>query len=260
VKTRLCRDALSAFALTGVLISAAPAQQSSEEVSAVNPLAEAVVLDWIESPRPTQPLQFVVDDSMEQVADWGQKVLKCHRRTFEVVPPNHLRAESRGDLINRDVIYDGATVTVYDHDRNVYGQESFEGTNSELIDMMQQRHNLSIPLADLLHENRHSILEGVSSGHYLGLSSVNDHECHHVAFTREDIDWQGWFDTQDRARLRRFVVTFKNEPQAPDYTATLVSLSFPESIADDRFQFTPPEGATQIDLPTSPASPEAAAP
>lgn len=235
----------------------AAAQAASPETEALDPLAVAVVLDWIESPRTARNTVVVVDDSMERANAQGQMILHTHRRTITASGPNHLRLESRGDLVNRDLFFDGSRLTVHDHGLGVYAEIPFSGTTGEMIDMLDRRFGLPVPLADLLHDDRRLILDRVVTGTYVGETQVDGHPCHHVAFTREDIDWQAWFDREDRSVLRRYMVTFKGEPGAPGYIATLVSVGHPESLPEDTFTFVPPEGVRRIEIEPTDASPEA---
>jgi hypothetical protein len=224
--------------------TSAPA--SAEAMPAIDPQAEQVVRRWMEARPDFERLKLEVTDSIERVEDWGQKVFYTHHRTALVERPNHLRIESRGDLRNRDVIYDGQTVVICDLDDNVYGALPFTGTNREMIDMLMDHLGVTIPLADLVREGREHILDGTTSGHWIGQTEVRGQTCDHVAFTRDDLDWQGWFDAEGPPRLRRLVITYKNEPGEPDYVLTLDSMETPDSLPEDAFTFEPPEGAVAI--------------
>ena len=104
-------------------------------------------------------------------------------------------------------------------------------------------------MADLLsHEPGASLLEEVENGEYLGIGIVGDHECHHLAFTQEDVDWQAWFDTGDEPALRKLVITYKNLPGEPQYTMMTQSTGALAADTAGLFDFTPPEGANRIQV------------
>ena len=43
--------------------------------------------------------------------------------------------------------------------------------------------------------------------------------CHHLAFAQEHVDWQVWIEDGAQPLVRKFVITYKDEPGAPQYTA-----------------------------------------
>jgi hypothetical protein len=236
------------MALFGSLTPVWIGAQGVETQPAIDPQAEEQILRWSEHEPECQFIRFEIMDTLDQVQDWGQKVMFTHLRTAALRRPDRLRLESRGDLINRDLVYDGSTVTLFDHDENAYTQVEFSGTVEEMMDMLLERYGVQTPLADLFAMDRATILDDVEAGRHIGMSRVGEHECHHLAFTQEDIDWQAWIDAGEQPIMRRLVITDKGLPSQPQYALTLLSLSTPEEIAEEEFAFEPPEGAEQIDL------------
>jgi hypothetical protein len=240
------RNHILCLTCVGLLCSRGFGQPEAEDsVEAIDPRASEIVQAWIANPPQEQHLQFVVVDSMDREED-GQRILRTHRRTATVSRPNRLRIESRGDLQNRDVIYDGTTITIHDLDHQVYGQLDFDGTIVEMIDALHEWYDVTMPLADLLGEGREAVLDDVLTGRYVGESTVGEHACHHVAFTGPAFDWQTWIDAGERPIMRRLAITYKSEPGTPQYVLTLENVESPDAIAESEFAFEPPEGAMRI--------------
>jgi len=72
----------------------------------------------------------------------------------------------------------------------------------------------------------------VENGRYFGVDSVLGYNCHHLAFTQDNIDWQVWIEDGPLPLIRKFVITHKNEPGEPEFTALIKSWDFSDRIAD----------------------------
>ena len=94
-----------------------------------------------------------------------------------------------------------------------------------------------------------------------GLHQAAGVPCHHLAFSQEDIDWQIWIDAGPQPLPRKIVITYAEEPGAPQYTATIKRWSLDPKFTDELFHFVPPEGATKLtgDAPAAASSPTASA-
>jgi hypothetical protein len=88
----------------------------------------------------------------------------------------------------------------------------------------------------------------VQTGTYYGLAPVLGYSCHHLAFTQENIDWQVWIQDGPQPLIRKFVITHKNEPGAPEFSAVITQWNLTDRIADSDFVFEPPAGALKIPM------------
>lgn len=236
---------LAAAGAIVITVSGPEAQEVSPEIDA---RAVSIIERWVGHEPDAEAFRLWATDSMDREADWGQRVLYTHRRVATVVRPNRLRLETRGELTNRDLVFDGALVSVSDLDHGVYAQVPFGGTNHEMIDMLHERHDMTTPLADLIGAGREAFLEGIVSARVIGQAEVSGHTCDHVAVTRDDLDWQGWFDVGPTPMVWRLVITYKSEPGTPQYILQLQNFTRFEAVPDSQFVFTPPPGSTLIRL------------
>jgi hypothetical protein len=89
---------------------------------------------------------------------------------------------------------------------------------------------------------------GVQRGEYVGIHEVAGVSCHHLAFEQATIDWQIWIDAGEKALPRKLVITYKTEDEVPQYTVTIRKWNLQATLPDALFAFTPPQGATRIDV------------
>ena len=108
-----------------------------------------------------------------------------------------------------------------------------------------------MPLGEIISTNNDlaSIRKRITSAVYIGESMVNGVICDHLAFTQENLDWQIWIEKGDRPVPRKLVITYKQDPSSPQYSALLSDWNFnPISVQDSIFIFKPAADASQIDF------------
>lgn len=215
----------------------------------VDPKAEALIRKMSERAAKMKDFRFVVDDSIDEVRETGQKLQFSHRRFGTVSRPDKLKLRSVGDIRNRTIWKDGKTITMLDEDQNVYGQIEDPGTIDDMMDLLLERYGVSMPLADLLSSDVYEVLMGgVLSGEYVGLHHVGEIECHHLAFTQEEIDWQLWIDSGEVPELRKLLITYKRMPGEPQYTVIVQRLATLAEAPAGEFAYQLPPDADRIQL------------
>ena len=88
--------------------------------------------------------------------------------------------------------------------------------------------------------------QGCDSIKYVGLGYVGEEKCHHLAFVRENIDWQLWVSTGEKPSPRKMVITYKEMPGEPQYTLQLLKAENAEQIPETTFACTIPKDAKKI--------------
>ena len=197
----------------------------------------------------TKAFTVHADVCNEEVLPSGVKVQRCSSSEASVERPNKLHVTSVGDLTNRAFWYDGKNFSVYFPGRKQYVTVEAPPTIDACLDWVMQRAGLTLPLADYLYSDPlPGLLEGVRLSHYLGESEVNGVKCQHLAFKQATINWQVWIEDSETPVPRKIVVEYKTDPGTPEYTAVLSDWKFSDSLPDVVFQFTPPEGASRMQL------------
>jgi hypothetical protein len=161
--------------------------------------------------------------------------------------PDKLRLDGNGDLESKLLIFDGKTLTLYDKNKNQYASIKVTGDIDAALDKAYKKYGLRVGLAELgsAKLGDHA-LKKVVHGLYVGLSRVRGVPCYHLAFDRKNIHYQVWIATGAKPVFRKIVVTKKNLPGSPQWTAYLSDWNFSPKFADHLFTFMPPAGAMQI--------------
>jgi len=188
----------------------------------------------------------------------GQRI-QCGRSVeASVRRPDRFRAEAVGDTDNRQLVYDGKTITLMDRSKNFYTTIAAPPEIDAALEHGIQAFNLRAPLADLIFTKSYEYLtEGALSGFYVGLSKVQGVPCHHLAFTQKDIDWQIWIENSPTPVPRKFLITDKTA-QGLQFTAVFTKWNTSPQLEDGLFTFVAPEKAEKIDIlpAAAPASPK----
>jgi len=196
-----------------------------------------------------QQFSFKAEVTDDRVYRGGRKLQYSLDMEAFVRRPDKLRLNGDGDLEDKQLIFDGKTLTLYDKDKNFYGAIEVAGDYDAALDKASKEYGLHVGLAELggnrLAEHAN---QGLTNALYVGLSKVRGVPCHHLAFDKENVHYQLWIDTGEKPLLRKVVVTQKKLPFAPQWTAYLADWNFSPQLADNLFTFTPPAGAQKIDF------------
>jgi hypothetical protein len=223
--------------------------QSKAAAPSIDPKAEKILQDMNVQKKKAINASVEIVDTMDEVTEAGQKIQYSHVRKLVVSEPKRFMIESTGDITNTTIWKNYTTLTLLDRSANTYGQVAAPGTIDETMDMLLDTYGVSTPLADLLSDNLYAVMmKNVKTCRYLGLHSVNGMQCHHIAATQKNIDWQIWIDAGDVPLRRKIVITYKHKPGAPQYTAILKSFNDIPQLPEDTFEFKAPEGAEKIPL------------
>ena len=93
----------------------------------------------------------------ERVLADGQKLQHSATADMDVERPNKMRARMHSARSERELIYDGKTVTLYTPAQKYYSTVEFTETIGGLIDRLEERYGVQLPLSDLflLGRRRH---------------------------------------------------------------------------------------------------------
>jgi len=188
----------------------------------------------------------------------GQRIQYARSVEASVRRPDRMRAESVGDTDNRQLVYDGKTITLMDRTKNFYTTITAPPELDAALEHATQAFNLRAPLADLIYTKAYEYLtEGVVSGFYVGMSKVQGVPCHHLAFREKDIDWQIWVEDGPTPLPRKFLITDK-KAGGLQFTAVFTKWNTSPQLEDSLFTFVAPAKAEKIDIlpAAAPASPK----
>lgn len=195
--------------------------------------------------------QFRVDTTttIEALLPSGQKLQFGHRVAVTVQRPNRLRAERVGELINQRFYYDGKSLTAVMPDLGYFATVPAPPTLDAALDFARDKLDIIAPGADFIYTNASErFYEGLTSAFVVGKAVVNGVHCDHIAFRNPEVDWQIWIQEGSTPLPRKFVVTSKKVPQAPQFEVVMNKWETAPQLNDGVFRFVPPKGARQIEF------------
>ena len=236
--------------------SSLPAQPVDS--SAVDPRAMEILKKMSDLLGRTSSLGFTAEETYDEL-DGNQMLQFSNIRSVAVRRPDRIIADTSGDTVNRSAWFDGKRFSLLDKEHNVYGSSEFSGTIDQLLDRLDEQFEVVIPLGELISENLLAQLtERLRGASYVGLHKVGDARCHHLAFILDLLDFQIWLEAGEKPLPRKLVITYKQEPGMPQYTAVFTRWNLEMETPDSLFEFQIPAGARKIDwtVPELPSVPD----
>lgn len=241
--------AVSASTLLLALACASPSgEPAAPGPDAFDPRAMELMAAVCERAAAQTSFRMELTDVAEEQLPSGQTVQLEHRRTLTVRRPDRLMAITEGDQRRRTLWKDGSSITLADHDHQVYATLPDPGSIDDMVDMLFDQYGISTPLADLISADPYAVfMDGALSASYLGLHQVRGARCHHLAIQRPELDFQVWLD-EDDTRLRKLSINYKHLPGQPTFTLFVEASEALMQVPDAAFMPDLPEGYEAIDL------------
>ena len=231
-----------AFALAVVLAGMSPA--SAQQAAAVDPKAIKALAQIGEKLRSLR--EYTVSADVKTRAPMASGQYKDFRGTakYQVRAPDHLHAATRGIGFDRDIVFDGRTITVFSPTQNHYARIDAPGTLSTLVSTVEQRTGFRMVLAQLFTwDDQAKLLQGAERASYSGEALVGGRSCAHYSYKKAGIAWEVFADAQHLPCKLAFVDT--RDTNLPGYDAELTWVER-ATLPDSTFTFTPPAGASEV--------------
>ena len=246
--------------LAAVYLAVVPLYAGAEQTPSVpstvviDPAAERVLLDACAYLRSAERFSVDVDISYDDVLKRGPKVQYSRASHVVLERPNRLRVDTEGDKGARSVYYDGKAVTVYRPETAVYATFDSPATIDAMLDTAEAR-GVVMPFNDLLHTTPCSgLAQRLQTGSYAGRHFLEGDWYHHLLLETEGVDVQMWVAVDDAPEIRKLIITYRDAPGEPQYTAVLTDWNFAPAIDKTTFAFTPPEGVKKVAYRRTPES------
>jgi hypothetical protein len=184
----------------------------------------------------------------ERVLADGQKLQHTATADMDVESPNKIRVVMKSPRRERELIYNGKTITLYAPAQKYYSTIEFSDTIGKLIDRLEERYRIQLPLEDLFRWGTPAApLDKIESAMNAGQDYIDDDLCDHYAFRQGKIDWQIWIATGDKPLPRKVVITNRADEARPQSVA-LIDWNLKPTFKNTVFKFTPPKGAKKIEI------------
>ena len=184
----------------------------------------------------------------ERVLGDGQKLMHTASATVDAERPNRLRARMWSVRSEREIIYDGKTVTLYIPAQKYYSVVDFSEPNGVLVGKLEERYGVEIPMSDLFTWGTPAApVDKIESAMNAGQDFIGNHLCDHYAFRQGSFDWQIWITAGSKPLPRKLVITNRGDDARPQ-SITLMDWNLKPAFTQGTFRFTPPKGATKIEI------------
>ena len=192
---------------------------------------------------------FQADISYDSFADWGQEIQYAGIATLTVRRPDRMNVVFHGDNRQSRVAFDGEALVFHDLLTNLYATIKATGNIDGAIDQLFEEYDESVPIADLLYADPYAtLIESSDYGVVVNSLTADQSSSYHLAFSGEILDWQIWIEKGSRPVPLQLVITYKEEPGAPQYRARFSNWDFRPRLSDHFFEFTPPDGADEMEF------------
>ena len=136
----------------------------------------------------------------ENVLADGQKLQHTATADMDVVRPNKIRVLMKSARNERQLTYDGKTLSLHTPAQKYYGTLELEGTLGDVIERLEGQYGMQIPLDDLFRFGTPAAqFDRIESAMNAGQDFVDGDLCDHYAFRSGKVDWQIWIAAGTRA-------------------------------------------------------------
>jgi hypothetical protein len=245
---------LLAFAAAGAVgaqqpaATSRPAPASVAPANAVDPAAIQALKDMGAHLQGLKRFRVSTDLTAERVLADGQKLQHTAAADIDAERPNKLRARMMSARAERELIYDGKTVTLYTPAQKYYSTVAFTDNLAVLVERLQERYAVEVPLSDLfVWGTPEAPLDKIESAMNAGQDFIDEDLCDHYAFRQGKIDWQIWITAGSKPLPRKIVITNRADDARPQ-SVSVLDWNLKPSFTDAVFKFTPPKGATKVEI------------
>jgi len=184
----------------------------------------------------------------ERVLRDGQKIQHAARAELSVARPDKLRVRMSSARGERELVYDGSTVTLYTPAQHSYSTIALSGTIGGLIARLEEKYAVDLPLADVFRwGTADAPLDKIESAMSAGQDFVGKDLCDHYAFRQGSLDWQIWIVAGPRPLPRKVVITNRADEARPQ-SVSVITWNLDAKLEESIFRFTPPKGASKVEV------------
>lgn len=239
---------LSATAAASDQASSPPSAAAATAAATVQPEAVAALEKMGRYMRTLKNFTVHGDSTIDLVTEDGQKLEFPGTVDYKVRAPNGLHLELKTDRKQREIFYDGKTLTVYGPKNKLYASTDAPLTISALLAAIDDKYGIELPLADLfLWGTERAPSSALKSAVFVGPARIGGSVTEQYAFRQEGVDWQVWIEAGEKPLPRRLVITTTDDPAHPQYASTL-TWNTSAALKDAAFTFVPPKDAHRIKL------------
>lgn len=161
--------------------------------------------------------------------------------------PDKLLINKKGDKGQKDLFYNGKTLTYFSSGNKQYSTADAPPTIMEMIEEININYGIDFPAADVFYPDFVDDLLAFSYNvSYLGITNIDDKKAYHVAGTAKDFTYQLWIAEDGSFLPVKMAIVYTNQTANPQYHATFQSWNLNPAFQDSMFEFTVPAEAKKV--------------
>jgi hypothetical protein len=236
------------LAAASAYAQSAPAGATQPAANAVDPASIQALKDMGAHLMTLKRFEVSTELTGEYVLADGQKLQHTATADLDVQRPNRIRALMKSARSERQLVYDGKTVSLYTPAQKYYGTLEFDGTIGDLINRLEERYGMQIPLDDLFRFGTPAAqFDKIESAMNAGQDFIDHDLCDHYAYRSGNIDWQIWITVGSKPLPRKVVITNRADDARPQ-SVQMIDWNLRPTFKDAVFKFTPPKDSTKIEI------------
>ncbi len=199
--------------------------------------ASAILQETSDLLDATQSFTFHANKLYDMPLAKGGKIQIGGEMDVAVRRPNRFYVSYGDDLTALEMWYDGSTFSIQNHNKHVHSSLFAGETIGETADILQQKYDLILPLAELISESAYrDEAADASQRTYLGTRVLGETTAHHIFVRGPRVDWQIWIDAEGAPLPLKLVVVRKDDPDLPQQTILFSDWDLEAELPDETFE------------------------
>ncbi|OHT18656.1 DUF2092 domain-containing protein [Edaphosphingomonas haloaromaticamans] len=252
------RDAFAAASLAALLalaVPASPAAMAAPDPAAarsgsIDPVAVKAFEAFRAYLRQINSFELRAETTIDDVVGDDLKVQYSGRVRYEFSKPDKLFVDWRSDRMIRRLYYDGKALTIYAPRYGYFATISRTGAVGDLLVDAAEKYDLIFPLPDFFYwAAGHDTADDLQEAVYVGYARIAGVDTDQYLYRQSDLDWQIWIQRGSQPLPRKIVITSRNDPMKPAFSA-LLQWNPGVALPADHFTFKPTAAVTPVKLST----------
>ena len=243
------RPLLLSFVVSSLLLGFA-CGCGTEKPTAVSNDPDQLFRQMSEKLAQAKKFSFKVDRKLDAALVEGRNVPENAQIEISVSRPGKFLAKSVSQDTERQFVFDGQNLSVYDATMKLYATVPEPGTIDEVVAKIDEKYGFTPPLAELILSDPYGALSPqIKSKAYKGKENIGGAECHHLSLGGDLADSELWIGVDDLLP-RKLVATFKNREGGPQLQADFSDWNLAATLDDQFFTFVAPHDAESVEMVT----------
>lgn len=238
-----------------LVLLAPPVMAQEKKAGTMDPQAIEVFQLMSEHLKQATTLSFTSSGMREVAEASGIKQLRGLSAAVALRRPEHVHAQALTDEGRAtEIWFDGESLTVAaskggeTHYASIEAPEDAK-TIDGMLDHLIEDYGFVLQLGDLLYDDVYATHEeALLSAVHLGRKLVGGRPCHHLSLEFAGADAQLWVQEGDDPIPCRWAFTLLDAPSEPLYVVNFESWVSNPDLAAERFAFSLPAGAVELEM------------